>query len=164
MVVRRRTSSAAAARLIVAYGVSPADAADPLPLRMDMDALLSLWGWPWGCQNDADDSAVYLRSGSLPVARPSDALRKRNRSLSRHFLLPLPLPQPRIMEEARGDGGGDSSSTSSAAAASRPLPPLNGDRDRVALLLLLLDEEGAAAAAEEGLQPDLPLSNGAASA
>lgn len=163
VVVRRRTSSAAAARLVVANGVSPlADAADPLPLRMD--ALLSLWGWPWGCQNDADDNAVYLRSGSLPVARPSDALRKRNRSLSRHFLLPLPLPQPRIMEEARGDGGGDSSSTSSAAAASRPLPPLNGDRDRVALLVLLLDEEGAAAAAAEGLQPDLPLSNGVASA
>lgn len=38
------------------------------------------------------DSRVYFHRGSLlllPVARPSDALRKRSRSFSLHFLLPL---------------------------------------------------------------------------
>jgi hypothetical protein len=145
----------------MAYGMSLADAVEPLPLRMDAlplpppPPLLSFWDWDCGCENDVeekDDSMVYLKSGSLlppPVARPSDALRKRNRSLRRHFL--LPLPQPRIME-ILGDGGEEGDSSSSRTTP----PPLNGDRDRVALLLL--DEAPVEAAAAAGL-PDLPLSN-----
>lgn len=38
------------------------------------------------------DNSVYFHRGSLlllPVARPSDALRKRSRSFNLHFLLPL---------------------------------------------------------------------------
>jgi hypothetical protein len=148
----------------MAYGMSLADAVEPLPLRMDaLPSLLSFWDWPCGCENavedEDEDSMVYLKSGSLlppPVARPSDALRKRNRSFRRHFL--LPLPQPRIME-VRGDGGDEGESSSSKA----PPPPLNGDRERVALLLL--DEAAAVveAAAAAGLLLDLPLSTNAAS-
>jgi hypothetical protein len=83
VVVRRRTSSAAV-RFTV-YGMSLADAVDPLPLRMDPPSpALSFW-------EKEGESMVYLNSGSLlPAARPSDALRKRNRSLRRHFLLPHP--------------------------------------------------------------------------
>ena len=81
------------------------------------------------------------------MARPSDALRNRNRSLSRHFR--LPLPQPRIREAApRGDGGEEHSSSSMAGS------PLYGERDRVARRLRdeTLEEEEVTA----GL-PDLPL-------
>jgi hypothetical protein len=142
-----------AAALFMAYGRSLADAVEPLPFRMDAlpsptPPLLSF------CENDVEEeSMVYLKSGSLlppPVARPSDALRKRKRSLSLHFL--LPLPQPRIME-ARGDGGEEGNSSSSMPAP----PTLNGERDRVALLLR--DEAAEAGAAD---LPDLPLSNASA--
>ena len=93
---------------------------------------------------------VYLKSGSLlPAARPSDALRKRKKSLSLHFL--LPLPQPRIIE-VLGDGGEEGNSSSQP-----PQPPLNGDRDRVALLLL----EEVAEAVAAGL-PDRTLSDASA--
>jgi hypothetical protein len=138
VVVRRRASSAAA-RLAV-YGMSLADAVDPLPLRVDPPAPspgLSFW-------EKEGERMVYLNSGSSlpPAARPSDALRKRKRSLRRHFL--LPLPHPRVL----GDGGEEGRSSSS--------PPLNGDSDRVALLLL----DGAA---EEALPAaGLPLSNASA--
>uniref|UniRef100_A0A0A9A8B2 Uncharacterized protein n=1 Tax=Arundo donax TaxID=35708 RepID=A0A0A9A8B2_ARUDO len=126
--------------------MSLADAVDPLPFRID-----ALPSPHFIVVSDDDDSMVYLNSWSLlppPVARPSEALRKRKRSLSRHFL--LPLPQPRIMD-VLGDGGEDGNSPSSSPA---PAPtPLNGERDRVALLLL--DD-----AVETGAgRLDLPLSD-----
>jgi hypothetical protein len=144
VVVRRRISSAAA-RLTVYGAMSLADAAEPLPL-IRMDALPS----PPEPEPEPPLSMLYLRSGSLPpLARPSDALRNRNRSLSRHLRLPL-LPQPRISEAApRGDGGDEGNSSSMDMES-----PLYGERDRVARLLRdeTLEEEVASA----GL-PDLPL-------
>jgi hypothetical protein len=139
VVVRRRISSAAA--LLTVYGaMSLADAAEPLPL-IRIDALPS--------PPEPLLSMLYLRSGSLPpLARPSDALRNRNRSLSRHFR--LPLPQPRIREAApRGDGGDEGNSSSMDMDS-----PLYGERERVARLLRdeTLEEEEVSA----GL-PDLPL-------
>jgi hypothetical protein len=80
----------------------------------------------------------------LPAEQPSDTLWKRNKSLSHHFL--LLLQQPHIMEEALRNGGEEWNSSSR--------PPLNRNRDRVALVLL---NEVAEAVVADGL----PLSDDA---
>lgn len=69
---------------------------------------------------------VYFLNGSLlwfPVARPSDALRKRRRSLSLHFRLP-PVP---LAAEGAGEVGDLSARRQSGASSMVPL--LNGERD-----------------------------------